>query len=111
MQAAWPGSLAVAYRAWRRVCAFEGTISRFEMTPDKKGNIDAEVTDAAMRVVSFGISYGGWPPHMRFKLFQGSNLVPLDRRSARVRYAPFASEQMQLNGRRSGFISRASVAS
>ena len=49
--------------------------------------------DAAMRVVSFGISYGGWPLHMRFKLFQGSNLVPLIAGLQGYVMLPFASEQ------------------
>ena len=88
MQAAWPGSPAARS---------EGTISRFEMTPDKKGNIDVKI-DAAMRVVSFGISYGGWPLHMRFKLFQGSNLVPLIAGLQGYVMLPSQVNKMQLNG-------------
>ena len=87
MQAAWPGSPAAAYRRG----------GGFEMTPDKKGNIDVKI-DAAMRVVSFGISYGGWPLHMRFKLFQGSNLVPLIAGLQGYVMLPSQVNKMQLNG-------------
>lgn len=97
MQAAWPGSPAAAYRSGGGYARSEGTISRFEMTPDKKGNIDVKI-DAAMRVVSFGISYGGWPLHMRFKLFQGSNLVPLIAGLQGYVMLPSQVNKMQLNG-------------
>ena len=97
MQAAWPGSPAAAYRSGGGYASSEGTISRFEMTPDKKGNIDVKI-DAAMRVVSFGISYGGWPLHMRFKLFQGSNLVPLIAGLQGYVMLPSQVNNMQLNG-------------
>ena len=97
MQAAWPGSPAAAYRSGGGYARSEGTISRFEMTPDKKGNIDVKI-DAAMRVVSFGISYGGWPLHMRFRLFQGSNLVPLIAGLQGYVMLPSHVNKMQLNG-------------
>ena len=88
---------AAAYRSGGGYARSEGTISRFEMTPDKKGNIDVKI-DAAMRVVSFGISYGGWPLHMRFKLFQGSNLVPLIAGLQGYVMLPSQVNKMQLNG-------------
>ena len=89
MQAAWPGSPAAAYRSGGGYARSEGT--------DKKGKIDVKI-DAAMRVVSFGISYGGWPLHMRFKLFQGSNLVPLIAGLQGYVMLPSQVNKMQLNG-------------
>ena len=95
MQAAWPGSPASGRGGGD--AHSEGTITRFEMTPDKKGNIDVKI-DAAMRVMNFGISYGGWPLHMRFKLFQGSNMVPLIAGLQGYVMLPSQANKMQLNG-------------
>ena len=91
MQAAWPGSPAAAYRSGGGYARSEGTLSRFEMPPDV-------TIDAALRAVSFGISYGGWPLHMRFKLFQGSNLVPLIAGLQGYVMLPSQVNKMQLNG-------------
>lgn len=95
MQAAWPGSPASGRGGG--YAHSEGTITRFEMTPDKKGNIDVKI-NAAMRVMNFGISYGGWPLHMRFKLFQGSNMVPLIAGLQGYVMLPSQANKMQLNG-------------
>ncbi len=94
MQAAWPGSPTYGRGGHTHS---EGTISRLEMTPDKKGNINVKI-DASMQVTDFGISYGTWLLNMRFKLFQGSNRVSLIANLEGYIVLPSQANIVQMNG-------------